>query len=198
MNWIDYLIIFILIINIIRSIKLGLVRSIFGILRFLVSIYLAKIYYPVISKYIINTPILYEGFEKIVGGVLKIIFYGKIKENESLLYDMASKGLIKTGINIFSIFIIYLLVKWALGYLERFFSFLFKAPILKQFNKLGGFLFGLIRGLFIIYIMFAIFASIQIIHPQGAISKGIESSLFSEYFKSHNFIIDFFKIKNIV
>ncbi|MCR2044389.1 CvpA family protein [Anaerosalibacter massiliensis] len=194
MNWVDYLIIFIIIINIIRSTKIGLVRSIFSILRLLVSIYVAKLYYPALSGYIIKTPFLHKGFEKFFGGIINILFYGKIKEGEGPLYNIASQGLTKIGINIISILIIYLLVRWLLGYLERFISFLFKAPILKQLNRFGGFLFGLIRGVLILYLIFAIITPIQSIYPQGAIPKAVENSMLSGYFKNHNIIIDFFDI----
>lgn len=195
MNWIDYLIIFIIIINIIRSTNIGLVRSIFSFIRFLASIYLAKLYYPVISEYIMNTPVLYNIFKKLFEGISKLLFYGKIKENQNLLYDMVSDSLIKMGITIFSIIIIYTIIRWLLGYLERAISFLFKAPILKQLNIVGGFLFGLIRGMVIVYLIFAIFIFIQSIYPGGTISKALEGSLFSGYFKNNNLIIDFFNIK---
>src|SRR5699024_10358891 len=118
MNWIDYLTIFIIIINIIRSTNIGLVRSIFSFIRFLASIYLAKLYYPVISEYIMNTPVLYNIFKKLFEGISKLLFYGKIKENQNLLYDMVSDSLIKMGITIFSIIIIYTIIRWLLGYLE--------------------------------------------------------------------------------
>ena len=176
MNWIDLLIIFILVYNIIKGTSLGLIKSIFVLLQFLMSIYLSKMYYSVVSGYILNTPTLYKVFEKIIS-------------KEQMMIIM---------INVFSIIITYFFFRWLIGLLGLLISAIFKAPILKQLDKIGGLLIGIIRGMIILYIAFALLTPIGLIFPEGVITKGLENSLFSDVFTNHDLIIDFFKIKNYI
>lgn len=198
MNWIDFLIILILVLNIVKDTSQGLVKSIFGLIKILLSIYLTKMYYDVVYGYIINTEVLYNGFKAVIIGLFKAIFYRKIKNDANFLPQLLSSGMINVLINILCILITYFLFRWLLGLLEKLLSFLFKAPILKQLNRIGGFLFGAIKGILVIYIVLALLSPIQIIFPQGFISKAIENSLLFTYFSNTSLKFDLFKIKNYI
>lgn len=185
MNWLDFFIIFIMVYNIVRNVHLGMVRSIFMLIKFLASIYITKSCYPIVTGYIINTPVVYNIFEKISNTILK---------------SAHLKGVIDNGvtilINIFSIILLYCLIRWAIGLIEKFISPLFKVPILRQLNRVGGFLIGIIKGIMVIYIIFAIIKPIGAIFSDGIIASAIDSSLLSDIFMDFN-VIDFFNIKKL-
>ena len=63
-------------------------------------------------------------------------------------------------------------------------------PIIKQCNKAGGTLYGVIRGLFIVYIVLAILFFIMSINNAGVIADTINSSIISKYLYTHNIILD--------
>ncbi len=54
MNWIDIMVIIILIFSMINGFRLGLIVSIFSILKIIISVIITKQYYPLIYEYIIE------------------------------------------------------------------------------------------------------------------------------------------------
>ncbi|WP_416199017.1 MAG: Colicin V production protein [Sporanaerobacter sp.] len=198
MNWIDFLIVLMLVDNIVKGVSRGLVKSIFGLIKILLSIYFTKMYYDIVYGYILNTEVVYNGFKAVILGILKAVFYRKIKNDVNFLPRILASGIINVLINIFSILITYFVFRWLLGLLEELLSFLFKAPILKQLNGIGGFLFGAIKGILVIYIVIALFSPIKIIFPQGFISKAMENSLLFTYFNNASLKFNLFKIENFI
>lgn len=59
MNWIDIIILVILAINSLIGIKDGFIVSIFNLVGFIIAYFVAKLYYPVVSEYIVKNPELY-------------------------------------------------------------------------------------------------------------------------------------------
>ncbi len=184
MNWIDFFIMFILSFNIIKSTSLGLVKSIIVLLQFLLSIYLSKMYYSVVTGYIINTPVLYKGFESLIKKFISVLFFGKIIEESEIIIIF---------INIFSIILTFFFFKWIIGLLGGLISTIFKAPILKQLDKIGGFVIGIIKGMVVLYVGFSLISPLGIIYPQNVITKGLRDSLLSGLFLNQDLIFDFFK-----
>ena len=70
MNWIDIIIISILIYRMLKGFTLGLVLSIFNIIQTILSVILTKRYYIYIYGYINNNPKIYNLFEKMVEFIL--------------------------------------------------------------------------------------------------------------------------------
>ena len=49
-------------------------------------------------------------------------------------------------------------------------------PILKQFNEIGGFLYGLVRGAIISFVLILVIGTIAKLNPNGSLSKNVEST----------------------
>ncbi len=49
-------------------------------------------------------------------------------------------------------------------------------PILKQFNEIGGFLYGLVRGAIISLVLILVIGTIAKLNPNGSLSKNVEST----------------------
>ncbi|OKZ74480.1 MAG: hypothetical protein BHW00_04565 [Clostridium sp. 26_22] len=49
-------------------------------------------------------------------------------------------------------------------------------PILKQFNEVGGFLYGLVRGAIISLVLILVIGTIAKLNPNGSLSKNVEST----------------------
>lgn len=49
-------------------------------------------------------------------------------------------------------------------------------PILKQFNEIGGFLYGLARGAIISLVLILVIGTIAKLNPNGSLSKNVEST----------------------
>lgn len=195
MNWVDFVIILILVLNVIECLNMGFIKSVFSLIGFILSIYLTKVYYPVIYGYIINNPRLLAGIKKVLESIIKILFYSKTKYDNTFLPNLLSKGILNVLIGIICVIITYILVRLLIEFIIGFISFIFKAPVLNGLNKIGGLLFGIIKGMFITYIIFALLTPILFLFPEGFIAKGVDGSMFSIYFMNHNLILDLFDIK---
>jgi len=182
-NWIDIIIISILIYRMLKGFTLGLVLSIFNIIQTILSVILTKRYYIYIYGYINNNPKIYNLFEKMVEFILGILFYSKSKKDFSFIPDLISKGLVGLIIKIFSIILIFWIINFLISIVLELFSFLLKTPILKGLNRISGLIFGLMEGLFIIYLFSFILSPISTIFPNTFLGEGIINSVILNYIR---------------
>lgn len=197
-NWIDIGMIFILLYTISSGLRLGFIVSTFRIIKFILSIAITKRYYIYIYGYIISNPRVYNIFKGITELILKILFYSKNKEDINFIPGLISKGLLNIVINIFAIIIIFWLINILINLFLEIFSFILKAPVLKQLNRIGGIIFGLIEGLFIIYLLNMILSPIALVFPESFIGKGLSNSLIYDYLKDINLMLNLFSIEEFI
>lgn len=183
MNWTDIIIISILIYRMIKGFILGLVLSLFNIIQTILSVILTKRYYIYIYGYINNNPKIYNLFEHMVEFILGILFYSKSKVDFNFIPNLISKGLVDLIIRIFSVILVFWVINFLMSIILELFSFLLKTPILKQLNRIGGILFGLMEGLFIIYLLNLILSPISTFFPNTFIGEGIINSIILNYIK---------------
>jgi len=186
MNWIDIIILFILISRMGRGFSLGFVLSIFNMVQMVLSIILTKAYYPRIYGYINNNPKLYNLFHNMVQFILGILFYSKSKINSDFIPNIISKGLVNLIISFFSIILVFWLANIIISIFLELFSFLLKTPILKGLNRIGGIIFGLLEGIFIMYILSFLLNPISSIFPNTLLGEGIINSVILKYISTIN------------
>lgn len=187
MNWLDIVIIFILIYTTTKGLRLGFILSIFNIIQVILAVMITKVYYPTVYGYIINNPKAYNIFKSITEVVLKILFHSRIKEEANFISNLFSTGLLKIIITITAMIMVFTLANILISLILGIFSFLLDVPILKQLNKAGGIIFGLIEGLFIIYLLNLILFPIASIFPQSFIGSSVYNSLIFAYLSGLNF-----------
>ena len=198
MNWLDIGMAFILIYTTINGLRLGFILSIFKIIQFILSIVITKRYYPYVYGYIINNPKVYNIFKGITQLILGILFHSKNKEDAKFIPDLISKGLLEILINIFAIIIVFWLANILINLILEAFSFVLNIPVLKQLNRLGGIIFGLMEGLFIIYLLNIILSPIASVLPESFIGRAVANSLVCDYLKDINLMLDLFSTKRFV
>ena len=71
---------------------------------------------------------------------------------------------------------IFLLVRVVLLLLTFISDIITSLPILKQFNEIGGFLYGLVRGAIISFVLILVIGTIAKLNPNGSLSKNVEST----------------------
>ncbi|NLW21750.1 MAG: CvpA family protein [Tissierellia bacterium] len=196
MNWLDIVFLFILIYNLTKGLRLGFVLSIFNIVQIILSVLITKRYYPVVYAYIINSPKIYNLFKGLTEWLLKILFFSRDRNGFNIIPNLFSQGLLKLIISIFAIIIIFSLANILASTVLGAFSFLLNVPVLKQLNKIGGMLFGLMEGLFIVYLLNMVLYSVAAVFPKSFIGKSIDGSIFCDYFRDLNFILDFINVND--
>lgn len=194
MNWVDIVIIIVLTYYAYKGLRLGLVSSIFRVAGFLLSVYIAIRYYYSIYEFIIDNSFLYEIFEKITEGIIRLLFHSWISKSPDFILRLLSEGFIKLIIAIASIALIFFLSNMFIKAVLSIFSLLFRIPILKGINKAGGMIFGLVQGVFVIYFFNLIFNELYAFFPDSRLGEAIYNSLILTYLQTvdiFKFLLDF-------
>lgn len=112
-----------------------------------------------------------------------------IRNSENTVQSIA-KTISITLIETCTFLIIFIVVKIILKFVTILADSIAKLPILKQFNKLGGTVYGFLEGLFIIFVGFSI---ISLVAPLLDINilDSINSSYLASILYNHNILLKF-------
>ena len=170
---IDLIIVLIMLLFIFLGYKRGLVKVAFKLCTFFIAIIVAFVFYKPVAKLVIANTNIDETIETAV--TRKILPEGAtetqevdlsqdlpsiILKNSSDTVQSISKSFTNTIIETACLLLIFIIVKIVLKFVTALADLIAKLPILKQFNKLGGTLYGIIEGLFIVFLGFAIISLI--------------------------------------
>ena len=93
-------------------------------------------------------------------------------------------------VNIIVAIALFIVVRILLIFAKAFVGALADLPLIKQFNKLGGVLYGVITGLIIIYIILAIMFFMVSINGLEIINEAIDASIVTKYLYGNNIILN--------
>ena len=84
--------------------------------------------------------------------------------------------------------VLYIVIKIALRFVTALANLIAKLPILDQFNKLGGIVYGAIRGLLIIYVALLIIQFVGEVNPGNRVNEEIDKSFIGKEMYERNVI----------
>lgn len=182
--------------------KKGLIKVAFGLVSFVLAIVISVVLYKPISNFIINYTTLDDTIETAVQERLvspditdeesdNIIknFYSNAKNTTT---TEISKGISKTIINIGCMIIVFVISNIVLMFFKFTGDLIAKLPLIKQFNSAGGFLYGLLKGFIIIYLLLALIAILSPIINMDNILTMINSSIITNIMYNNNIIFTLF------
>ena len=221
MNWFDVGTIILLTVSSLYGLATGLILSLVKIASYFIAFIVAKVYYIPFSTFIINNTGLYSAISGLIDGRMNSLISSghniiydvtndsiqslnlpKVLEN-SVTTSVSSiaegmKTLTLTTvitsiiINIISIIIIFVTVRvviMLLGkILDRFASF----PIINEFNKVGGFIFGFLKGGLIVFMITALMLPLASLAPNNIIIESLYASKITKLFYEYNLILYIF------
>ena len=206
----DVIIIAIIALNIFLCYRKGLVKLAVGLIAVLAAVILSIVLYKPISNAIIkNTDIdekieniIIENFSAETNGNEEVRYVGIIDYLEKYVDDAVNKTqneivyatagtMAVRFINIAVILIIFFVTRIVLLLLTFVSDIITSLPILKQFNEVGGILYGIIKALLIVYAILAIAFFIVCVTGNSAISEAISGSFITKFFYEHNLILKF-------
>lgn len=180
--------------------KQGLIKSAIKIASFFIAIIIALVLYKPVSTLIINNTTIDDKIENTI--IEKItpegmkpedeasqatkIPQGFIVEANNSIKDIANTTTIKI-IEVCTVLVLYIIARIALKFVAALGDLIAKIPILKQFNKLGGTIFGLIKGLLIVYVILAVVYLISPLLKEDTSNK-IEKSMLTKNMYNNNLI----------
>ncbi|MDD2481241.1 MAG: CvpA family protein [Lutispora sp.] len=188
MNWLDYIIIAIIVLGVVYGAIKGFVHSVFSIGGLIISIIAAKKYHMFVAKFLID----YTRIEDILLG-----FIQKNKVTEVFMFSIpVNKGfndlyqyITMVIINCIALLLAFMAARVCMLLLEALLSGVFKLPVLSVINRSGGAVLGLTQSILILLLCFAIFVPMSSIGKFDFIHQAIGSSLLSKYFYKYNFIL---------
>ena len=178
----DITIIAIMALSIFLGYKKGLVKLGIGLCAGIIAIVVALILYRPITNLVINKTNIDKNIEQ------HIIEKAKTNEISDKMVPEVAKELTYNIIRAGVMLILYILIKIVLRFVTALADIIAKLPILKQCNELGGAIYGIIRGLLIIYVALMIINFIGQINPQNKIHTKIEESYIAKEMYNKNVI----------
>ncbi len=197
----DIIIIIVVAVFVAAGYKAGLIRSFMGIASYVLSIIIAFLIYPVVSGFLGKTP-LYTYLTEMVNNnyvsenmqspdMGMFGFFSKhMSEGLDAVATTVSEGIAALLINIIAFILVIVISRILLWIITKVLNVFSKLPVIKQFNRLGGALLGGIKGILILYIVFAIVTVFVPFEKNSAIVKNIEESSFAGAMYEDNIILN--------
>lgn len=205
----DIVLIAIIALNVFICYKKGLVKLAVGLIAVVAAIILALVFYKPVSNLIIENTELDENIEKaiinnftsetqeeqevryvsVLDYLQKYVDDAVNKTQTEIVTQTAGMMAVKI-INVAVLIGIFLLVRVVLLLLTFISDIITSLPILKQFNDVGGVLYGAIKALLIIYIILTIVFFIMCYTSNSTIADAINSSYVTKFFYEHNLLLN--------
>lgn len=205
---IDLIVVAVMAICIIIGYIKGLTGSLIKILSFVLSLVIAFVLFVPVSNYIINHTQIDEIVEK---SIRDTIITNKEEKNETMptaitdyinqkvgeaadsaketIVDNTAREVAITIVKSGTWIILFILARIALILLKLITSLIAKLPIIKQFDKLGGIIYGLIEGLIITYFALALISCITPM-TKGKLSEDINKSYIGSKMYNNNLLLN--------
>lgn len=214
---IDLIVIGIIFLSTFLGYRKGLIGVAFKIASFIIAIIITLILFKPISNYIINNTEFAQTIENTIVQKLSTaeIENGQIKQENSNLPEvivnyinvglqdtvneakdsivkMVARNLAETIIDIIVIIGLFIITRLLLLFAKAILEAISEIPIIKQFNKAGGILYGILRGLLLIYLTLAIISLLLPMLDKTAILNIINNSILTKILYNNNIILMIF------
>lgn len=213
-NYIDLAVLLILILSVLFGFKKGFLKTVTGLAAMVISLILAMTLYPFAAEMIMKTPIYDTVFENTAAvihvpdeetsrisdfGTGKLNLPRDFTNNLEKNIDTASQNVSNTiadtvasaAVKIVSMLCVFLLARLLLMIVTAAAGLIKKLPVIGWSDSLLGALFGLFRGLLILYILLAFVTFAATMSPDGALARAIKYSEFAKVMYNDNVLLDF-------
>lgn len=199
--------------------KRGLIKVAVNILGFFLAIIIALLLYTPISNFIIQNTSIKDNIKDSIKGTVEFYVIGEEKEEEEKeetsepkvmseyiddfiekekqnvkngekeiianVSDTVATNIIKVAVAIG----VFLIAKILLLIIKLFADFIGELPIIGQFNRAGGFIYGLLQGFLITFIILALISIISPSLKNPTIPDAINGSFIGKYMYNNNIIL---------
>ena len=190
---VDLIIVAIILLSTFLAYRKGLITLSIQLVAVVISILATLILYKPISNFIVNTTSIDDTIQNaILEEANHIMTNGEEGSNqvvESIQNNMLPETARTISINIIQgvvILILYVGIRIALRFVTALANLVSKLPILNQFNKLGGIIYGILRGLLIVYIVLLLINLSGEIEPENQVYTLVEDSYLGKMMNENN------------
>jgi len=198
--------------------KRGLIKVAFSLVSFILALIIAFILFKPVSSLIINTTSIDDNlkqtiYNNLASKELTVENAEELKEQnlpqsvidnvtsyieeagaqaQNEVAEVLSEQLTTTIMNIGVALILFIVVRIALISVRALADLIAKLPILKQINKTGGTVYGVLKGLVIIYIVLAITTLLMPVINNQTILEAINTSFIGKFMYNNNILLNLF------
>lgn len=211
---IDLIILGLILLCVFFGYKKGLTKCVIKILSFVIAIIIAVVLFKPISSFVINNTQIDDNIKNSIVEIVSddVSETGKVKEdsnlpksivnhiNESIetsvnetkqtVVNAVAEQISKTAVNVGVAIILFIVARIALIFVSAISSLITDLPIIKQFDKAGGIIYGLVEALIIIFIVFAIISFISPMIEGSGLIKAINKSIVGSVFYNNNLLMN--------
>lgn len=210
---IDVIILGLILLCILIGYKKGLTKCIIKILSFVIAIVIAAILFKPISNIVIEKTQIDDNIKSSIVGIVEkdVEENGKVGEETNLPQSMVNyinetieenihetkvaivnnvaDKITTTIINVGVAIVLFVLARIALIFVSALSSIITDLPIIKQFDKIGGVLYGLIEALIIIFVIFAIISFVSPLIEGFGLIDAINKSILGTVLYNNNLLL---------
>lgn len=181
--------------------KQGLVKAAIKILSFFIAIIVALVLYRPISNAIINNTQIDENItntimEKITPEGISSKDEVEMTDNLAIKLVGEATSTIEEISNAFAIklievcvlLLLYIVIKIALRFILALTDIITKLPLIKQINKLGGTIYGVVKGVIMVYVILGVIYLVEPIINKN-VSNAIDKSFITKKLYNNNIIL---------
>mgnify|MGYP001851990553 CR=1 FL=1 len=190
---VDLIIVAIILLSTFLAYRKGLITLSIQLVAVVISILATLILYKPISNLIINVTSIDETIQNAIleeaNDIMSNDENGSNQIVESIQNNMLPETARTISINIIQgavILILYVGIRIALRFVTALANLVSKLPILNQFNKLGGIIYGILRGLLIVYIALLLINLSGEIEPENQVYTLVEDSYLGKMMNENN------------
>ncbi len=190
----DIIVIAIVVVCIMHGYRSGFFKALVNIVAYIVSIILSFLFHPILSDFLMKTP-LYTFFVQKIGEnypKAEALQGGKFLEK----YLEAAEGTVSEAIagfliNIVSFILIVIIFKMLINLIAKGLNLFTRLPVLKQFNRMGGAIAGGLIGIVVTYVVMALVVTLAPVENFDKVTNEIHNSVFAKEMYKNNIILEF-------
>ena len=198
----DIIIIVLILISTFLGYRKGLISLGIHLIAFILALIISFISYRPIGNIIINTTQIDETIQETIEKNVQTIEPNEENKNnitnqiiEITKGEMLPQATKEISYNIVygaTMIILFLILRVCLMLINCIANAIAKLPILDQVNKIGGAIYGVLRGVIITYFALLIISLIIVVNPQNSLSKMVEETYLVKTMMNNNILNVFF------
>lgn len=192
---VDIIIVAIILLSTFLAYRKGLITLAIQLVAVVIAIVLTLLLYKPVSNVIINVTAIDETIQNAIleeaNNIMTNDEEGANQVVETIQNNMLPETARTISINIIEgavILILYIVIRIVLKFITALANLVSKLPILNQLNQLGGIIYGILRGVLIIYILLLLVNLSGEIEPQNHVYMAVEESYIGKVMNENNIL----------
>lgn len=211
---IDLIVLGLILICVFFGYKKGLTKCVIKILSFVIALVVAFVLFKPVSNFIINNTTIDDNIKKSIVELVQddVSETGEVKEESNLpqamvnyineeitntveqtkenVVNTVAMQISKIAVNVCVGLGLFIIARVALIFVSALSSLITDLPIIKQVDKTGGIIYGLIEALLILFIIFAIISFISPLIESSGLVLAINKSIVGSVLYNNNLLLN--------